>query len=62
MCTCQYALWSQHLGQMVLTVTSAMPLQWLFFVRLFADLAGRLLPRAKRLALPNQVPGLNQDH
>jgi len=47
---------------MVLTVTSAMPLQWLFFVRLFADLAGRLLPRAKRLALPNQVPGLNQDH
>jgi hypothetical protein len=28
--------------------------QWLFFVRLFADLTGRLLPRVKRLALGSQ--------
>lgn len=28
--------------------------QWLFFTRLFADLAGRLLPRLKRLALRSQ--------
>lgn len=33
---------------------STVILQWLFFVRLFADLTGRLLPRVKRLALGSQ--------